>query len=733
MSYASKILGPTQRKYCTTRKELLAVIVFTRQFRHYLLGRSFTIRTDHHSLVWLMRFRNLEGQLARWLEELSQYDFQLIHRPGRLHGNADGLSRQTSYVDLCDCYRAGCKLSELPCGGCSYCTRVQNQWSQFEEEVDDVLPLSVRHVAVDADLDDDEDEPVPPDPDTVVTSTSPFATYEPHELSQLQSEDQDLTPILQWISSLLSPVDLVPFSGEVKYLLARQPDWSVPEEELAISSPATKYYWTLQQQLQLISGVLYYQWELDTGSVMKLIVPKLCQEEVIRLCHDIKSAGHFGRHNTTERVGRKFHWYRLRRDVELYVNTCRPCNMNKKANRRRQAGMKSYHAGMALERVHVDITGPFVESKKGNKLILVVVDQFTKWFECYAIPDQTAEVVCRALVDNFISRFGIPQIIHTDQGRNFESSLFREMCKLLEIAKTRTTPYRPSSNGQIERYNRILLAVIRCFIEDQQEWDEHLPLLSMAIRSTVNRSTGCTPNQLMLGREVSVPDEIFGMSSLNSPKQPVPDYLRRLLEHMKAAHAAARKQLQSVQLRQREYYDKKVREQRYQLGDMVYKLDSTTQVGVTAKLKPVYDGPYLIIQVISSLLYRIAGRRRTQVLHHDRLRPCIDREVPLWIRRKRHQLLSIANLHDPMENPLSSEGEVLTGGDEEPEDILGDTIVGETLKDEPESVKPRNNVSAVVDINESDQNDVQIVNQDIPRQSRAGRQIRWPSHLSDFV
>ena len=237
----------------------------------------------------------------------------------------------------------------------------------------------------------------------------------------------------------------------------------------------------------------------------------------------------------------------------------------------------------------------------------------------------------------------------------------------------------------------------------------------------------------MLGREVSVPDEIFGMSSLNSPKQPVPDYLRRLLERMKAAHDAARKQLQSVQLRQREYYDKKVREQRYQLGDMVYKLDSTTQVGVTAKLKPVYDGPYLIIQVISPLLYRIAGRRRTQVLHHDRLRPCIDREVPLWIRRKRHQLLSIANLHDPMENPLSGEGEVLIRGDEEPEDILGDTIVGETLKDEQESVKLGNNVSAVVDLNESDQKDVQIVNQDTPRQSRAGRQIRWPSHLSDFV
>ena len=74
IAFASKSLSKAQQKYCTTRKELLAIVVFTRQFRHYLLGRKFTLRTDHSSLVWLMRFKHPEGQLARWLEELSQYD-----------------------------------------------------------------------------------------------------------------------------------------------------------------------------------------------------------------------------------------------------------------------------------------------------------------------------------------------------------------------------------------------------------------------------------------------------------------------------------------------------------------------------------------------------------------------------------------------------------------------------------------------------------------------------------
>ena len=101
IAYASAVLSAEQRRYCTTRKELLAVVKFTRQFRHYLLGRKFTylfgrkftVRTDHHSLTWLVNFRHPEGQIARWLEELSQYDMAIVHRPGKKHVNADALSR----------------------------------------------------------------------------------------------------------------------------------------------------------------------------------------------------------------------------------------------------------------------------------------------------------------------------------------------------------------------------------------------------------------------------------------------------------------------------------------------------------------------------------------------------------------------------------------------------------------------------------------------------------------
>ena len=158
----------------------------------------------------------------------------------------------------------------------------------------------------------------------------------------------------------------------------------------------------------------------------------------------------------------------------------------------------------------------------------------------------------------------------------------------------------------------------------------------MAIRSTVNASTGCTPNLLMLGREISVPDRIFGLHSIVPNEESVPQYLRALLDKMEKAYETARDHLKGAQARQKDYYNRTAREQRFEAGDLVYKLDTATKIGVTTKLKPVYVGPYLVTRAISPILYQIEGRRSSNVIHQDRLKLCRDRNVPLWMSRKLH-------------------------------------------------------------------------------------------------
>ncbi len=95
-AYASKTLSDTQRHYCTTNKELLAVVMAIELFRYYLTGRHFTVVTDHASLTWLGKFREPEGMVARWIARLQPFDFAIVHRPSKHHSHADGVSRQTS-------------------------------------------------------------------------------------------------------------------------------------------------------------------------------------------------------------------------------------------------------------------------------------------------------------------------------------------------------------------------------------------------------------------------------------------------------------------------------------------------------------------------------------------------------------------------------------------------------------------------------------------------------------
>ena len=121
--------------------------------------------------------------------------------------------------------------------------------------------------------------------------------------------------------------------------------------------------------------------------------------------------------------------------------------------------MKRYISGVPNERVQIDIVGPLIESYKSNKYLIVLTDCFTKWASAYAVPKAAATAVADAILD-WISQFGVMQILHSDQGGQFESAVITEVCNKFGILKTRTTSYCPPSDGQVERLNRTLIEML---------------------------------------------------------------------------------------------------------------------------------------------------------------------------------------------------------------------------------------------------------------------------------
>lgn len=630
ISFASFSLTHEQIKYCTTRKELLAVVRMVRHFRHYLLGRHFVVRTDHSSLQWLMNFRNPQTQLARWLEELGQYNMTIVHRPGKQHQNADGLSR-IPQTDLCGKYRVDIKLEDLPCGGCSYCTRAQGNWQKFLQNVDEAVPLTMC-----ANLKISEPEFVSDIPSSEIT----IETSKAGIFVQTYSEQEPLS--LNVIGQ--SGVQLSGYSAtDIRDAQGKDPDLSlllrylkdaeeISDGELLLSSKGTKYYWINRELYSLDQeGVLWRKPGEENGEKI-LVVPVDMKEQVLELCHNIPSSGHQGINRTEYKVRQKYHWYKLGADIQKHVKSCAVCNKNKKPVRKARCPLTSYQAGEPMERVHLDFLGPLPRTAQGNEFVMMMVDQFSKWTECIALPSQTAEVTARAAVNEFFSRFGYPFTVFTDQGRNFESHLFKSICEVLKIHKTRTTAYRPSGNGQVERYNRTLLDALRCFVQSQEEWDIYLPQLAGALRSTINRQTGFTANKLMLGREINQPADLF----FRPPEtgQPVdPDnYVEKLQEKIRFANETARKFLKTSQKNMKRDYDIRIHESQYKEGDCVYILEKATKKGQNPKLQPIWKGPGFIMTRLSPYVYRVRLEKTVMVVNHDRIKMCTDKDFPRWLK-----------------------------------------------------------------------------------------------------
>ena len=157
-----------------------------------------------------------------------------------------------------------------------------------------------------------------------------------------------------------------------------------------------------------------------------------------------------------------------------------------------------------------------------------------------------------------------------------------------------------------------------------------------------NRNTGFTPNMMMLGREILKPaDIIFNLVGNKQAAVGELEYVKKLRKTLERVHEIERKNLQAVQKRQKRTYDLKMVENSFEVGDLVLKLKAAGKVGQSRKLNPGWEGPFLVIEVISPVLYKIQSRKKEGIVHHDMLKLCQDQIIPLWMRRRRHRLLDL--------------------------------------------------------------------------------------------
>lgn len=599
IAYFSRTLSCQERHYCVTRRELLAMVKAVKHFHVYLYGRKFQLRTDHSALRWLLNFRHPEGQVARWIESLQQYDFSIEHRSGSRHGNADALSRRPCLKDAC-----------------KHCDRLESlEQARFPTEQPS-LHSAKSPTAQPPTHSLSSKSTLPQVATLCLSGTDAVENRSLAQLRQAQLSDLEIKPVLEWMEkSNIRP----------------------PCEEIAPHSQPTKIYCAQWQSLKVFGGVLYRLWETPSGDaiVKQLILPKSLRPEVMQQLHGNRTSGHMGIAKTLGRIKDRFYWVQCRRDVQEWCRHCDLCAQKRGPQKKIKAPLGKYNVGFPMERIAIDVLGPLPTTDAGNKYIVIIADYFTKWVEAFATSNHEARTVAELLAKEIVCRFGVPQIIHSDQGRNFESQLFAEMCQLFGIKKTRTTPYHPQSDGMVERFNRTLETQLSKFADlNQKDWDMHIPYLLLAYRSAIHDTTSCSPARMMLGREVKLPiDLMFGRPE-EEPAPTATDYANTLQDRLERVHNFARAHMQAKVDRMKQRYDLPQECQCLDPGDAAWLHNPQRKKGLSPKLQRPWQGPYIIIKRINDLVYRIqlGPHTKPKVVHRNRLWRYSGLCAPTWYK-----------------------------------------------------------------------------------------------------
>ena len=276
----------------------------------------------------------------------------------------------------------------------------------------------------------------------------------------------------------------------------------------------------------------------------------------------------------------------------------------------------------------MDLCGPMEPTAAGNRYVLVIGDYFSKFTMPIAVPDKTQEVIAEALVTRWISLFGIPDVIHTDRGREFDNYLMRELCERFHITKTRTCSYHPASNGVIERYNSSFAQIVGMLCNEQQQWDLYLSFAQMSYNATVHNTTGETPNKVVFGDQLRMPIDV--MTPDVEQRTPVAhsEYVQELERDMRLCGQLVRQRTQRAARCHKNYYDRRQHEVKYKSKDLVM-LKTMAFLPFQRKFQDRYTGPWTVIEGVYGNCYRIqlSEHEKPQIVHHDRLKPYQARNV----------------------------------------------------------------------------------------------------------
>ena len=571
IAYGGKALSAEEKKYSVTEKELLAVVKGVEAYRPYLCSGHFKIYTDNKALVWLQNAKHT-GRLERWALRLQEYDYKVIHKPGKQNCAADALSR-IPYPDE----KANSSLKEV--NGISASDKPA---SDCKPNTDcEVPPSAVQTVEVRLYY----SEPV-----------VPIAVIEP---DNFQAVMQNRELLFQHQSRCPDFRDIINF---------------LQNDELPDDAKQSKKVAAIANQYCIVDQVLFQLGQnrakrlpVEERTIKRIALPRTLRKEALHAYHDnIAGGGHLGIDKVRNSIQQKYFWPRMNQDIIDYIRSCDRCQRAKRDFNPSKPPLAPLPRRDKFECWQIDILGPLFKTPEGYQYVLLCIDAGSRWPEAFPLKTQDSREVADVLFTHIFSRYGCPSVLLSDRGRNFMSNLINALCEIMDIRQHHTSSYHPSTNGVVERQNSTLAQSLRAYCaQDQSKWPKLLPGIMMAFRkSPSSSSTELAPFQMLFGQNMRLPFDVALEPKDNLGKD-AKQYMNDFLGRLRIYDQVARDNDMEHQARNKQYYDRNANIPDFRVGDQVLMKVHNVRKGLSKKLCDKSDGPYQIIQMGPNYTYKL--------------------------------------------------------------------------------------------------------------------------------
>ena len=308
---------------------------------------------------------------------------------------------------------------------------------------------------------------------------------------------------------------------------------------------------------------------------------------------------------TKYKVLKNFYWPGIGQDITKFCKACDRCQRTAKhSSSKAPLVITAPPISRPFHKVATDVVGPLPLTPRKNRYILTYIDLGSRYPEAVPLRTTTSRVVADALL-TIMSRLSVPSEILSDRGSNFLSSVMRDAFDFLGIHHSKTAPYRPQSNGAVERFHQTLMQMVRRFDSDQRNWDDCLPYLLFACREAPCSATGFSPFELIFGKQVRGPLDILRQSWMPSKttKQSSAEWLLELRDDLTEMRKLAADRQEHRQQSVKEWYDSTVKERHFNPGDQVMVFTPAITGSRGEKLADRWSGPYMVIGRLSPVTY----------------------------------------------------------------------------------------------------------------------------------